>query len=144
MPEILYTVAGERYRVSRIHHLMLPQPLIHSIRTARYLALKIASNKERPPCRCPPETSLLPIESDEDLHPGQGGLPYVLDIFTLADGENEVDCAVYPLYAQSIMSLTHQGGASLPWNTLRRIALQVLLVLEYLHNIRGVIHTGRT
>ncbi|EKM60748.1 uncharacterized protein PHACADRAFT_203897 [Phanerochaete carnosa HHB-10118-sp] len=110
-----------------------------------YVALKVQSpDKPVPTCGCADVAkAIVPTNEDEEAHPGRTSLPILLDSFALesAPGKPEFHCLVTPLLGQSITTMCHDGSASLPWDVVKRICIFLLFALDYLHNVKGVIHT---
>lgn len=79
------------------------------------------------------------------MHPGQYSISPIVDSFTIDGGENDptLDCTVYPLLGQDITALSQPNRVSFSWELLRRITMHLLLALEYIHTIRGIVHTGK-
>ncbi|KAJ3558840.1 hypothetical protein NM688_g691 [Phlebia brevispora] len=146
MTFLLGSIFKDRYAVLRelSMHQYSSVWLVQDTISSNYAALKLrfGPTLQAPLCGCLRGHSLLPKETDPHLHPGQAGILHVLDSFNLTkEGVDPVECVIYPLLGQNVLKLSHPDTVTLPWEVMRRIALQLLLILDYIHNIKGIVHT---
>ena len=81
------------------------------------------------------------------MHPGGTILPRLFDDFTLEAADpggvkRSYDCIVTNVLGDSVRMLCHNNRISLPWDVMKQVVFSLLLGLDYLHNLKGVIHGG--
>ena len=118
-------------------------------RQSHYLSLKMTPKGHRriPPCRCPGEAVSLRLAWDGEMHPGSTILLWLFNDFTLEAADplgikHSYDCIVTNVLGNSVRMLCHNNQISLPWDVMKQVVFYILLGLDYLHNLKGVIHEG--
>lgn len=94
----------------------------------------------------PDEGELLQLINTADVgHPGNRHIVKLLDSFLHTGPNGQHPCLVFETLGESLYTmLGRTPQRSLPLNTVKSIARQTLLALEYLHVRCKLIHTGET
>jgi hypothetical protein len=100
-----------------------------------------------PPCQCPGEAISLRLAPDGEMHLGSTTLPRLFDDFTVvaadpAGVKRSYDCIVTNVLGDSVRMLCHDNRISLPWDVMKQVVFYILFGLDYLHNLKGIIHGG--
>ena len=101
------------------------------------------ARKPLPPCGCDNVSNLVTFEDTGDSHPGVTALVPLIDSFDVdVAGSEPLHCSLYPLLAQPITAMCHPEATSLPWGVIKQVTLALLFALDYLHSVKGIVHTG--